>query len=218
MKSRNSSWHPPVGVPLQQKLPQGYHWNIGRVKKIKRTKRLTEKRISSTKLFQGHTINLRLDIVELPDGRQAQREVVEHPGAVAVVPLLDDETVILVNQYRAPIERITLEIPAGKLEPGESPEICAARELEEETGYRAEKFELKGAFYTTPGFSNEIMYLFVASGLTVAKSHPDIDEFVETRKFNLKELLQMVKAGEIIDAKTLVGIYTVAAIGSNQGD
>jgi len=186
------------------------------VKKINRRERLTEKRISSTRLFQGHTINLRLDVVELPNGRQAQREVVEHPGAVAIVPLLDDGTVILVNQYRAPIERITLEIPAGKLEPGESPEICAARELEEETGYRAERLERKGAFFTTPGFSDEIMYLFVASGLIPAKSHPDVDEFVEVQKISLGKLLQMVKDGEIIDAKTLVGIYTVAVLESNR--
>ena len=168
---------------------------------------MNEKTISSTRLFQGRTINLRLDVVELPNGRQAQREIVEHPGAVAIVPIFEDGNVLLVNQFRAPVSRITLEIPAGKLEPGESPDICASRELEEETGYRAGRLEHKATFFTTPGFSDEVMYLYVATELRPSASRPDFDEFLEIKKIPLNELLQMAKNGEIFDAKTLVGIY-----------
>lgn len=171
---------------------------------------LKEKTLSSERVFEGRTINLRLDTVELPNGKKACREIVEHPGAVSIVPILEDGTVILVKQFRAPINRVTLEIPAGKLEPGEAPEHCAARELAEETGYTAGRLEHKGTFYTTPGFSNEIMYLYIATDLMPVDSHPDFDEFLAGEKIKLEKLLKMAEQGEIIDAKTLVGIYTAA--------
>lgn len=173
---------------------------------------LKENAIASKRLYEGRTINLRVDTVVLPNGRKAQREIVEHPGAVSIVPVMEDLTVILVNQFRAPINRITLEIPAGKLEPGELPQACAARELEEETGLRAEKLQHKGTFFTTPGFSDEIMYLFIASGLTPVGSHPDFDEFLDIQKIPLEKLLEMADQGEIIDSKTLVGIYAAARL------
>jgi ADP-ribose pyrophosphatase len=173
---------------------------------------LKEKAVASKRLYEGRTINLRVDTVILPDGNSAQREIVEHPGAVSIVPVLDDGTVILVNQFRAPINRITLEIPAGKLEPGEPPENCAVRELAEETGFSAEKLEYRGTFFTTPGFSDEIMYLFIASGLKPTDRRPDFDEFLSLKRMKLQELLEMAEKGEIIDAKTLVGIYTAARI------
>lgn len=173
---------------------------------------LKEKTVNSKRLYEGRTINLRLDTVILPDGNQAKREIVEHPGAVSIVPVLNDGTVILVNQFRAPIGRIMLEIPAGKLEQGETPAVCAARELSEETGFTAEKLEHKGTFFTTPGFSDEIMYLYIASGLKPADSHPDFDEFLDVEKISLDDLLKMAEKGEIIDAKTLVGIFVAARI------
>lgn len=174
---------------------------------ISREARLVEKSISSSLVFEGRTINLRVDVVELPDGRQARREIVEHPGAVAIVPILDNGEVILVNQFRAPINRIALEIPAGKLEPGELPENCAMRELEEETGYSAGKLEHKATFFTTPGFSDEIMHLYVATQLKRSRKHPDADEFLETETIPLDELKKMARNGEIVDGKTLVGIH-----------
>lgn len=173
---------------------------------------LKEKSISSERLFEGRTISLRLDTVELPNGSHAQREIVEHPGAVAIVPLLEDGNIILVNQYRAPINRITLEIPAGKLEPQEPPEVCAARELAEETGFSATAMDHKATFFTTPGFSDEIMYLYIASGLEPVGSRPDTDEFLAVEMIPLEKLLLMAEEGEIIDAKTLIGIYTAARI------
>jgi ADP-ribose pyrophosphatase len=176
----------------------------------KETTDLMEKTISSERIYEGRTINLRRDTVELPDGRHAQREIVEHPGAVSIVPILEDGTVILVKQFRAPINKVTLEIPAGKLEPGETPEHCAARELAEETGYRAGRLEHKGTFYTTPGFSDEIMYLYLATDLRPVDSQPDFDEFLAGERIGLEKLLEMAEQGKIIDAKTLVGIYTAA--------
>ena len=173
---------------------------------------LTEKAIDSKRLYEGSIINLRVDTVVLPNGNKAQREIVEHPGAVSIVPVLADGRVILVNQFRAPINRITLEIPAGKLDPGEAPEQCAARELAEETGFKAERLEHQGTFFTTPGFSNEIMYLFIASNLSPVKSMPDYDEFLTVKRIKLEDLLEMAEKGEIVDAKTLVGIYTAARI------
>ena len=173
---------------------------------------LKEKTIGSKRLYEGRTINLRVDTVELPDGNSATREIVEHPGAVSILPILEDGTVILVNQFRAPINRITLEIPAGKLEPGEPSEHCAARELAEETGYMAGKLDHRGTFFTTPGFSDEIMYLYIGSELKPVDSQPDFDEFLTVEKVKLEELVKMAEQGEIIDAKTLVGIYTAARI------
>jgi len=173
---------------------------------------LREEVVDSKRLYEGRTINLRVDTVMLPNGSKAQREIVEHPGAVSIVPVLDDGRVVLVNQFRAPINRITLEIPAGKLEPGEAPEKCATRELAEETGFSAGKLEHKGTFFTTPGFSDEIMYLFIASDLKPAHSSPDCDEFLAVKRVRLEDLLEMAEQGEIIDAKTLVGIYTAARI------
>lgn len=173
---------------------------------------LIENTVATKRIYDGKTINLRVDTVTLPDGKSATREIVEHPGAVSIVPVLDDGTVILVNQFRAPINRVTLEIPAGKLEKGELPEICAARELAEETGFHASKLVHKGTFFTTPGFSDEIMYLYVASQLKASEAHPDQDEFLAVKQIKLEKLLEMADRGEIIDAKTLVGIYIAAKI------
>lgn len=173
---------------------------------------LREEPVGSKRLYEGRTINLRVDTVLLPNGSKAQREIVEHPGAVSIVPVLEDGSVIMVNQFRAPINRITLEIPAGKLEKGEPPEQCALRELAEETGFTAAKLEHKGTFFTTPGFSDEIMYLFIASELKPVESHPDFDEFLSVKRVKLECLLKMAETGEIIDGKTLVGIYTAARI------
>lgn len=179
---------------------------------------LKESTVGSRRIYDGRTINLRVDTVTLPDGKAATREIVEHPGAVSIVPVLEDGTVILVNQFRAPINRITLEIPAGKLEPGEPPEACAARELAEEIGFTAGSLVHKATFYTTPGFSDEIMYLYIATQLQPTEAHPDEDEFLALKRIKLEVLLEIADRGEIDDAKTLVGIYTAARHVMRGGD
>jgi len=170
---------------------------------------LKEKRVDSKTLYRGKIVNLRVDTVTLPDGKKARREIVEHPGAVAVVPVLDDGSIVLVRQYRAPVGRVMLEIPAGTLKPGENPDSCAYRELEEETGFRAGKLERLITFYTSPGICNEIMYVYMASGLEKTAKAPDSDEFLEVTSVPLPRLMDMIARGEVVDGKTLVGVLSL---------
>ncbi|MDF2570771.1 MAG: nudF [Sporomusa sp.] len=168
---------------------------------------LHEELISSTRLFEGKVINLRRDEVKLPNGKTGTREVVEHPGAVAVVPLTTDSKVILVRQFRHPVQQVMLEVPAGKLDPGEKPEACALRELKEETGYVAGRIRKLTSMYTTPGFSNEIIHIFLAEGLIESDKDPDEDEFINSESYTLDQIAEMVATGEICDAKSLVALY-----------
>jgi len=167
---------------------------------------LEEKTVGSRRIYEGRMINLRVDSVVLPDGRDANREVVEHPGAVAIVPLTAEGEIVFVRQYRQPIGIVTLEIPAGKLGKGEDPFQCAVRELEEETGLVAEKVELLADYFTTPGFSDERMYLYVATGLSKTQARPDEDEFLEVVHIPLEKAGRMAFGREIRDAKTLIGV------------
>ncbi|MCF6096705.1 NUDIX hydrolase [Thermovorax subterraneus] len=165
-----------------------------------------EATINTKYIFSGKILKLRLDEVKLPDGKFSTREIVEHPGAVAIVPIDEDKNVIMVRQYRKPVEEMLLEIPAGKLEVNEDVKICAQRELLEETGYKAKKLIHIMDFYTTPGFSNEKMSLFLAFGLEEAESKADEDEFIKKEKIPIEKAMDMVKNGEIKDAKTMVGL------------
>ncbi|MTI82784.1 MAG: NUDIX hydrolase [Firmicutes bacterium] len=165
-----------------------------------------EEKLSSKLIYEGKILNLRVDVVRLPNGKESQREVVEHTGAVAIVALTTDEEVLLVRQYRYPAQRELMELPAGKLEPNEKPLECAKRELMEETGVVAGRWQELYAFYSTPGFSNEKLYLFMAKDLTFKEQHLDADEFVEMKKVSLQRALGMIKEGQINDAKTIVGI------------
>jgi len=167
---------------------------------------LKEQKISSEMIYRGKILNLRVDTVRLPNGNQSRREVVEYSGAVAIVALVNDDEVLMVRQFRYPAGREFIEIPAGKLEPGEMPLDCAKRELWEETGARAGKWEELCTFYSTPGFSTEKMHLFIASDLSFEEQHLDEDEFVELQKVSLNNALQMIREGKIYDAKTIVGI------------
>jgi ADP-ribose pyrophosphatase len=171
---------------------------------------LAEKQLASDQIYTGKILNLRKDRVRLPDGREAVREVVEHPGAVAVVALDAEKNVYLVRQYRYPVGRILLEIPAGKLDPGEEPLACARRELAEETGLRALEWRLLATFYTTPGFSTELMHLFLATGLETFYAEADADEFLELEKLPLKEAINQTLDGTIRDAKSIAGILAAA--------
>ena len=165
-----------------------------------------EKTMKSDKLYEGKILNLRIDTVELPDKKYSKREIIEHPGGVAVIPITDDNCIILVKQYRKAVERFLLEIPAGKLELNEEPRETGIRELKEETGFSADKMEYLLEFYTSPGFSNEKIYLFLATGLTDGEATPDLGEFIQSEKYNVDDLIKMIERGEIIDSKTIIGI------------
>ena len=165
-----------------------------------------EKKLSSKLVYEGKILNLRVDTVRLPNGKEGQREVVEHSGAVAIVALTTKQEVLLVRQYRYPAQQELMELPAGKLELNEKPLECAKRELMEETGVVAGRWQELYAFYSTPGFSNEKLYLFMAKDLTFKEQHLDADEFVEMKKVSLQRALGMIKEGQINDAKTIVGI------------
>lgn len=170
--------------------------------------RLEEKTIQTKQIFSGRVISLQVDEVELPNGKMSNREIVKHPGAVAILPITDENKIVMVEQYRKPLERILVEIPAGKLEKGEEPEHTALRELEEETGYESSSLEWLISFYTSPGFADEIVHLYVARGLLKKKDAAslDEDEFVNLVEVTLEEAVQMVKDKKVYDAKTAYAI------------
>lgn len=169
---------------------------------------LEEKTIHSEEIFSGKVISLHVQDVELPNGKQSKREIIKHPGAVAVLAITDDKKVVMVEQYRKALERTIVEIPAGKLEKGEEPALCARRELEEETGYACESLEWLTSFYTSPGFADEIVHVYVATGLTKKEDAAalDEDEFVNLEELTLEEAVQYIKEQKIYDAKTIFAV------------
>ena len=164
---------------------------------------LTEKKINSTLRFNGKMIKLYVDEVKLPNSHTSTREVVRHPGASAVLVVDKKGFLILERQYRYPIDKILWEIPAGKLDNNEEPFKCAKRELKEETGLIAKKWEELGYIYTTPGFSDEKIYLFFASDLEKGEQNLDEDEFVEIEYFSKEEVEKMINGNDIVDSKTI---------------
>lgn len=168
---------------------------------------LIEKQLDSKTIYEGKVITLTVQTVELPNGKQAEREVVLHPGAVTVLALTEDEKILLVNQFRKAPNRLMVETPAGKLEPGEDPLTSAKRELEEETGYRAAEWKHLSSFYTSPGFADELMHAYVATGLTLAEQNLDDDEFIEVIHASAEEAEEMILDGRIADAKTVALVY-----------
>lgn len=165
--------------------------------------KLEEKTLEEKLIYKGSFLKVTNQKVELPDGKIGSRDIVRHPGGVAVVAFLDEETILLVEQYRKPLELVTLEIPAGKLEIGEDPAPCGLRELEEETGYKAGNYEFLGKIATTPGFCDEYIYLYKASELFNGTISRDEDEFINVREYKLSEVKEKIRNGEIIDAKTI---------------
>ena len=174
----------------------------------KKMKKFEEKTINSTPIFEGRVISLKVDEVELPNGKKGTREIINHPGAVAIIALTPENKIVLVEQYRKALERSIIEIPAGKLEKGEEPITTAMRELEEETGYQAEKFTLIQSFATSPGFADEIIHLFLAENISLVDQKADLDEdeFVELIEVTVEEAEQLVVEGKIFDAKTAFAI------------
>ena len=167
---------------------------------------LKEEMVSQQTVYEGIIVNVRRDKARLLDGRIANREVVEHPGGVAILPLFDDGTVSLVRQFRYPLGEVTLELPAGKLEPGEDPRASGLRELAEETGLTPGTFLPLGSIASSPGILAERIHLFFARDLVQGEARPDDGEFVETLWVPYQDLLDMARRGEIQDGKTLAGI------------
>jgi ADP-ribose pyrophosphatase len=163
-------------------------------------------------MWQGRIFDVNRLNVELPDGRMAQRDVVRHPGAVAIVALTDDGRICLVRQYRTALGRVTVEIPAGKLDPGEDPLECANRELLEETGMRAERMAFLTTIATGVGFCDELIHMYMATGLSFAASDPDADEFINVDLVPLDELIDAVLDGRIEDCKTVTGALICDAV------
>lgn len=167
-----------------------------------------ERTLSTEKIFTGNVISLQVDDVELPDGNRAKRELVKHPGAVAIIAVTNEGKLVLVEQFRKALERTMLEIPAGKIEKGEEPRITAIRELEEETGYRAETFTYMQTFATSPGFADEIIHLYAAEGLEKVEQPAagDEDEFIEVLEVTAEEAEELIRSERIYDAKTVVAV------------
>jgi ADP-ribose pyrophosphatase len=149
---------------------------------------------------------LDVETVTLPNGATVEMEIIRHPGAVAIVPLKGDGTVLLIRQYRHAAGGYIYEVPAGKLDPGEEPRDCAARELEEEIGHRASSLTPTLTFFTTPGFTDEVIHLFLATGLTPGTQNLDHDEVLEVVTMSLDEAIQRIADGTIRDAKTIIGL------------
>jgi ADP-ribose pyrophosphatase len=173
--------------------------------------RLSEEVVSSRSVFDGTVVSLRVDRVRLPSGRVTDREIVQHAGAVGVVAIDDEEHVVLVRQFRSSLGMMLLEIPAGTLRNGENPRACAFRELREETGYSAEEMEELYAFYSSPGFSNERIWLYLANVLTAGPQKAESDEIIEVVRVPLERALEMVGSGEICDGKSILGLLAARA-------
>lgn len=167
----------------------------------------SEKTLTAQNIFDGKVIKLEVATIELPNGKTATREIVRHNGAVGVLAITEENKIIVVKQYRKALEQSIIEIPAGKLELDENPETCAIRELKEETGYTASNINFLHKFYTSPGFADEIIYLYQAKELIKGEAMPDEDEFVEILELSLTEIDSLVTSGQIVDAKTLVAVY-----------
>ena len=174
---------------------------------MKDTRKLFEEvTIKTDPIYEGRVISLQVDEVRLPNGETAVREIVKHPGAVALIALYEGK-MIVVEQYRKPLEKSQVEIPAGKLEPGEEPLEAAKRELVEETGFSCESLKHVCSFYTSPGFANEQLHLYFAQQLTPGKDNPDEDEFLDCFAITLDEAKELIAEGRISDAKTITAVY-----------
>ena len=170
-------------------------------------KNFEEKTLSEKKAFDGKFIKASVYDVELANGRKAIREVMHHPGGVVVVAQKDANTILMVKQYRYPIKQVSLELPAGRLEVGEDPDLAIKRELEEETGHIAHTWKSLGYIYTTPGICDEKLYLYYATDLEFTKQNPDEGEIIEYFEYNLDEVIELIQNGEINDAKTICAIF-----------
>ncbi|CEJ74756.1 NUDIX hydrolase [Paraclostridium sordellii] len=167
---------------------------------------IEEQTVSSDRIYTGKVISLKVDTVEVPKKGYQKREIIEHPGAVGIVAVTNDKKVVLVKQYRKAIEKAIWEIPAGKLEQGENPKDCALRELKEETGYTANNIRLIHKFYTSAGFSNQKVYVYLATELEEGEANLEDGEFLDVHEVELNEAYEMINKNDIEDAKTSIGL------------
>ena len=170
-----------------------------------------EKTLKSEKIYKGAIINLRRDKVTVQGGT-SYREIIEHNGGAVIAALTEDKKLVMVRQYRKPADKVMLEVPAGKIDPGEKPLEAAVRELKEETGYTAEKVEFLTQFYPSVGYSEEMLYLYLCTGLTPGETNFDENEAIDIEEVELDRLFKMTMSGEIDDAKTLIAILMVKAM------
>lgn len=173
---------------------------------------LIEKKVSSEYIFDGRLLQVYRDTIELPNGKPATREYIKHQGAVAVVPVTDNNEIIAVRQYRYPIGRVTIEIPAGKLDKGEEPLDAAKRELSEETGVESADIEYIGGLYPSVAYTDEIIHMYVAKNLKYGQMHTDADEFLDVVKIKIDDFVDMILKGEIMDSKTQAAVLKVAML------
>jgi len=167
---------------------------------------LTEKTLSSQPIFSGQAVNLRVDTVETPNGRQTTREIVEHADCIAVVAIDNEDNILLVKQFRKPVEKELLEIPAGGIDGGEDPETAVRREMREETGYLPGKLESLGGFYSAPGYCTEYLYLYLAGDLTPRRLTAEDTESIELVRVPVSQITELIASGSICDAKSIAGL------------
>jgi ADP-ribose pyrophosphatase len=165
-----------------------------------------EKLLSSKEIFRGRAVNLRIDTIEKMSGQVTTREIVEHTDCIAVVVVDDEGRIVMVKQFRRPVNKMLLEIPAGGVEDGEDPENCVRRELQEETGYLPGKLQSLGGFYAAPGYCTEYLHLFLATDLIESRLIAEDTDEIEVLRFNVPEILAMIDSGEICDAKSIAGL------------
>ena len=173
---------------------------------------LSEEFISREEIFHGRIVDLRVDTVRLPNGHLTTREVIDHPGGVAIVAIDEDDNVLTVKQYRYAFGTVLEELPAGKLECGEDPAAAARRELSEETGASCEALTPLGEILASPGGFTEVLHLYMATGLTFGSQHPDEDEFIDFERVPFDTLLRRCLSGDIRDSKTVAGVLKVYAL------
>lgn len=173
---------------------------------------LKETRLDGETVYQGHFLRVDRDTVELPNGQQTMREYVRHPGAVVILPMLDDGRILMEKQYRYPLHQVFIEFPAGKLDAGETSLVCAQRELLEETGYQAREWQFVCRIHNAIAYSDEFLDLFLARGLSAGERQLDEEEFLDIYTPTFDELLQGVRQGQITDVKTVIGIFWLEKI------
>lgn len=177
---------------------------------------LIEKCLESKNIFTGKLLNVLCDKVVLPDGRESTREYIKHPGASVVIPYLNDKRVLLIRQFRYPVNRVMIELPAGKIDPDESPENTIKRELEEETGYSSNNIIKLCIIHTCVGYSDELLHLFWAYDLKPCINKPDYDEKIELLPMNINDAMEMIYSGKLTDAKSIIGLFWADKIINNR--
>ncbi len=194
---------PPADHPHSQPDKKGISYNTPH-SFMKLTSRYRERFIKRVRHHQGHAVGFRTDQIRLPNRKIAHREYMTHPGAVGILAFETPNKILLVKQYRYPVGQFTYEIPAGKLSPGEKPDACIRRELEEETGFIPKRFKKLVAYWPTAAFSDEVIHLYYATDLIPSRMNPDDDEFLELVRVSPQKLERMIRAGKIQDSKTLI--------------